>query len=95
MAKVNTVEQARHIVNLSGEVNYLVEKLTRYSNGKRLDGSRWDISNLGDGRHSDMQWMLEKLPPEEVEEINRYIVKKFKKHIREGKKTLAEMNVQV
>lgn len=94
MAKVTAVEQAQRIVDLSEEVEYIDDKLKHYKDKSKPTGSRWDIEEMGDSRHFDMRYMLTKLPEEEITAINRYIINKFKKHVREGKKKLSEMGIK-
>lgn len=80
-----TVDKAREIVELEDRVRYLEFWVKSYDNGKS-----WDISTLGDSKHFNARSMINHLSKEDQTAINRYIVNKFKKTIKNGKQQLED-----
>jgi len=93
MTQKLTIEKAQEIVDTQNRVEYLSEHLASYSN-KGMDGKRYGVRLFGDSRHFDAKNMVEELPLEDQQSIDRYIVNKIKRAIREGKKHLEELGVK-
>ena len=83
-----TIEQAEEITNLQHDIDYLSQQLVQYDKGKS-----WSISLIGDSRHFDAKRMVQTLPKEDREAINKYIVGKFRKRIRDAKAKMKEYGV--
>lgn len=95
MAKrLTKLERANKIVDLQGQIGCLEDLLGQYSY-KKLDGKRWNINNIGDSRHFETGYMISKLPKEDQQAINNYIVKKTRAAIRDGRAELSKMGVKL
>ena len=95
MSKKISLDTAKEIVETQQMIDSLTSNLKRYSNDeKKMDGQFFSVTRISDSCNADMRWMINYLDMEDIEAINRYIVNRFKKTIRDGKARLAELGVE-
>jgi hypothetical protein len=91
--KAISIKTAEEIVKTQQRIDKLTEHLQYYSSNK-MDGNMFDIRKLSDSRHYEIRWMIDYLSDDDRKAIDRYVVGKFKKAIRDSKVRLKELGVR-